>query len=515
MRAVLRRTALAFSALALTLFSSDVLLSQPGPLTVLTKDNNAITRRQIQTVAVNDQEYVALDDLASMFQLTVREDALGALTVTASKGRTILLMADQPLASISGRIVSLPAPPIRQGRRWLVPVDFIGRALPSVSDNRIALRRPSRLVIVGDLRVPRVQVRYDTSGAVSGRLTIDATPRVASTITQEGDQLAIKFDADAIDVAYSNSTAAPLAVAGAQGLIQAVRVADPVTLAFTVGPRFGTFKATTQPSDTAMRETIDISPASAQTADAAPPPPPQTNPVPPDLNAIAGTSASTALRTIAIDPGHGGGDDDGAKGAQGTKEKDVTLSVARRLKAALESKLGVRVLLTRDDDRAVSMDERTAVANSGKADLFISVHANASWRSTLAGATISTTTFGQQDEEAAHAIASELLPAINGPARGIDFIPWDLAQIQHLARSEALARAIAAQLQGHVPLAMNPVDSAPLRVLEPANMPAVLIELGYLTNAEQEKQLAGSEFQNTFVQALVDAIVRFHDEGAR
>jgi N-acetylmuramoyl-L-alanine amidase len=449
-----------------------------------------------------------------MFQLTVREDALGALTVTASKGRTILLMADQPLASISGRIVSLPAPPLRQGRRWLVPVDFIGRALPSVSDSRIALRRPSRLVIVGDLRVPRVQVRYDTSGATSGRLTIDATPRVASTISQEGDQLAVKFDADAIDVVYSNSTAAPLAVAGAQGLIQAVRVADPVTLTFTVGPRFGTFKATTQPSDTSMRETIDISPASAQTADAAPPPPPQTNPAPPDLNAIAGASASTALRTIAIDPGHGG-DDDGAKGAQGTKEKDVTLSVARRLKAALESKLGVRVLLTRDDDRAVPMDERTAVANSGKADLFISVHANASWRPTLIGATISTTMFGQQDEEAAHAIASELLPAVNGPPRGIDFIPWDLAQIPHLARSEALARAIAAQLQGHVPLAMNPVDSAPLRVLEPANMPAVLIELGYLTNAEQEKQLASSEFQNAVVQALVEAIVRFHDEGGR
>jgi hypothetical protein len=185
MRAVLRRTALAFSALALTLLSSDVLLSQQGPLTVLSKDNNAITRRQIQTVTVNDQEYVALDDLASMFQLTVREDALGGLTVAASKGRTILLMADQPLASISGRIVSLPAPPLRQGRRWLVPVDFIGRALPALSDSRIALRRPSRLVIVGDLRVPRVQVRYDTSGATSGRLTIDATPRVASTVSAE------------------------------------------------------------------------------------------------------------------------------------------------------------------------------------------------------------------------------------------------------------------------------------------------------------------------------------------
>jgi N-acetylmuramoyl-L-alanine amidase len=512
---VLRRTALAFSALALTLFSFDVLLSQQGPLTVLTKDNNAITRRQIQTVTVNDQEYVALDDLASMFQLTVREDALGGLTVAASKGRTILLMADQPLASISGRIVSLPAPPLRQGRRWLVPVDFIGRALPAVSDNRIALRRPSRLVIVGDLRVPRVQVRYDTSGATSGRLTIDATPRVASTVAQEGDQLVVKFDAEAIDVVYSNSAAAPLAVAGAQGLIQAVRVADPVTLAFTVGPRFGAFRATTQPSDTSMRETIDISPASAQTAETTPQQPqPPANPVSPDLNAIAGASQSAALRTIAIDPGHGG-DDEGAKGAQGTKEKDVTLAVARRLKAALESRLGVRVLLTRDDDRAVSMDDRTAVANNGKADLFISVHANASWRPTLAGATISTTMFGQQDEDAAHAIASELLPSVNGPPRGIDFIQWDLAQIQHLPHSEALARTIAAQLQGHVPLAMTPVDSAPLRVLEPANMPAVLIELGYLTNAEQEKQLASGEFQNTFVQALVDAIVRFHDEGGR
>ena len=62
-----------------------------------------------------------------------------------------------------------------------------------------------------------------------------------------------------------------------------------------------------------------------------------------------------------------------------------------------------------------------------------------------------------------------------------------------------------------MPLAARPVDRAPLRVLESANMPAVLIEMGYLTNADQERQLAGDEFQNTFVQALFDAIVRFRD----
>jgi N-acetylmuramoyl-L-alanine amidase len=70
-------------------------------------------------------------------------------------------------------------------------------------------------------------------------------------------------------------------------------------------------------------------------------------------------------------------------------------------------------------------------------------------------------------------------------------------------------------MQGHIPLAKNPVDSAPLRVLEPANMPAVLIEMGYLTNAEQEKQIAGPEFQGALVQAIVEAVVKFRDEGSR
>src|SRR5262252_2323889 len=243
MRAVLRRTALVLSVLAVSFLASDVLHSQQTPFTVLSKENNALVRRTLASTTINEQEYVGLDDLASMFQLSVREDALGTLTV-GYKGKTVLLTPDQPLASIAGRVVSLPAPPVRQGRRWLVPVDFIGRALALVSDTRITLRRPSHLVIIGDLRVPRVQVRYDTSGAATGRLTLDATPRANSAVSQEGDQLVVRFDADAIDVSYSNTTAAPLAAAAAQGLLQAVRVADLVTLSFTTGPRFGAFRIT-------------------------------------------------------------------------------------------------------------------------------------------------------------------------------------------------------------------------------------------------------------------------------
>jgi hypothetical protein len=146
---------------------------------------------------VADQEFVALDDLAAAFQLTVHEESLGAITVTY-KGKTIVLTPEQALASVAGRLVSLPAPPSRSGRRWLVPVEFISRALTLVYDARLDLRKPSRLLVVGDLRVPRILVRYDSLGA-GGRLTIDATPRANSTVTQEGERILVKFDADALD----------------------------------------------------------------------------------------------------------------------------------------------------------------------------------------------------------------------------------------------------------------------------------------------------------------------------
>jgi N-acetylmuramoyl-L-alanine amidase len=502
MRAVQRRTALFLFALGvLSFLFASTLPGQQAALTVLSKDS----RRTIPTTTINEQEYVALDDLAPLFQLTVREEPAGMLTV-AYKGKTILLTPDQPLGSVSGRLFSLPAPTIRSNRRWLVPVDFIARALALVYDSKLTLRRPSRLVIVGDLRVPRVQVRYEPStGSAPARLLIDATPRAASTVSQSGDQLMVMFDADAIDLVNAG---APLPGAAAQGLIQNVRTIDPATLAFATGARFAAFKVTTQTSDTSTRQTIDIAAINqTPTTDAAPPPLP---PAPSDLSALTSPGSAPLLRTVAIDPGHGG-DDEGVKGVMGTKEKDLTLAVARRLKAVLETRLGIRVLLTRDEDRSVPIDDRTAVANNGKADLFISLHANASWRPSLSGGSIFTALFEHRAEQAARSLSPELVPAIGGAPRDIEFVPWDIAQLPHLDQSAMLARTIEAQLRGHVPLAAKPIDAAPLRVLEPANMAAVLIEMGYLTNAEQEKQLAGADFQNAFVQSMLDAITKYRD----
>lgn len=465
----------------------------PTPLTMLSKDG----RRTIPLALVNNQEFVAVDDLAATFQLAVREDALGALTLTY-KDKTIVL-TNQALASVAGRLVSLPAPAARAGRRWLVPVEFINRALALIYDTKLELRKPSHLLIAGDLRVPRVTVRYDLV-APGARLTIDATPRATPTVTQDNDHLLIKFDADALDI-----DSPPLASPPPQSLVLNVRQMDATTLVVDLGPRVAGFRAATLPVDTTMRLAIDVI---ATAAEAAPAPVVATPALPPDLPPALGPPAS-AIQTIAIDPGHGGMDE-GVKGASGTKEKDLTLAIARRIKTAVEARLGIRVLLTRDDDRTVPLDDRTAVANNNKADLFISLHANASLRPSTAGATIYYAAFDSATITSALANVDRV-PTFTGGLRDIELVAWDQAQTHHLDQSMAFAALLEERLHDRVALAPRPVDRAPLGVLESANMPAVLVEMGFLTNAAQEKQLTGTDFQNAFVQAITEAIIRFRD----
>lgn len=493
-----------------------VLYSQTSSpsLTLLSRDG----RRTLPIVVAGDRELIGLDDLASAFQLVVQE-SLGAITVTY-KGRTIVLTPDQTLASVSGRLISLPSAPTRSGRRWLVPLEFISRALAPIYDTRLDLRRPSHLLVTGDVRVPHIVARYDQLGT-GGRLTIDAAPRASSAVSQDNDHIIVKLDADALDVSGPLLPALP-----PQGLVQAMRVAEPATLVIDLAPRFGGFKASTQPGDTSTRLVIDIT--GAQTTDsttATPQAQPQTPAPtsPPELPpAFTTAGAPGTIRTIAIDPGHGG-DDEGVKGASGVKEKDVVLAVARRVKATVEARLGIRVLLTRDDDRAVALDDRTALANNNKADLFVSLHANASARPTTKGAAIFCARFDSLDKAdgsdktdkdvpASFAQANpDRVPAFGGGLRDLELVPWDFAQTRHLDRSIVFAGLLEQQMREHIPLATHPTERAPLRVLESANMPAVLVELGYLSNPEQEKAMASDGFQNVVVQALYDAIIRFRD----
>jgi N-acetylmuramoyl-L-alanine amidase len=465
--------------------------SGPVPLTLLSREG----RRTIAVSPVNGRESVALDDLASAFQLAVREEA-GALTVSY-KRKTVVLTPDQALASVAGRLVTLPSPPSRAGGRWMVPLEFISRALAPIYDTRLDLRGSSHLLIVGDLRVPHVAIRFDPVGG-GARLTLDATPRATSTVTQETDRLTIKFDADALDAVVP-----AVQLQGMAQLVQAIRVADAVTIAVDLGARFSGFRASTQQTDTGTRLVIDLV---GQVEAAAAPPAPLPSP-PSDLPA-PGQDVST-VRTIVIDPGHGG-TDAGVRGVKGALEKELTLGIARRAKAAIESRLGIRVLLTREDDRSVPLEERTAVANNNKADLLLSLHVNGSLRTATRGASIYVAAFADADRAEA-ALSPSRVPIFGGGLRDIELVPWDFAQVRHVDQSTELAHILERALQDRVPLDARAVDRAPFRVLASANMPAVLVELGYLTNADQEQQLGAAEFQNTLAQAISDAVLKFRE----
>ena len=173
--------------------------------------------------------------------------------------------------------------------------------------------------------------------------------------------------------------------------------------------------------------------------------------------------------------------------------------------------MGARVLLTRDDDRTLPLDERAAFANNNKADVFVSLHANASLRRTAAGAEVFFLSLDRADEEARRVAESEgvAMPVFGGGTREIDVILWEMAQTRYLVQSAELAKVLESQLRASVPMSPRPIQQAPFRVLVGANMPAVLVELGYLTNAEQESALASAPFQTRLAQAITEAVARF------
>ena len=472
-----------------------------SPLTLLTRDG----RRPVPTTILNNQEFIALDDLATLFQLTVREDALARGVTVTYKGRTVVASTDQPMASINGRVVTLPAPVARAGRRLLVPIDFIPRALAPIYDAPIDLRRASRLLIVGAVRVARVVVRIDAAGPPT-RATVEITPALLVSNAFDAGRVLVRVEADALDAAPPPAAA---------GLIDQIRAGDQTTtIAIALNPRAGTPRVSTTTSTESTRVSIEV-PLAAQPQETNAAPAPQ--PAPPPVTTLPAEAApplfgprTAKLQTMVIDPGHGG-DDAGVHGPKGALEKQITLDVARRLKMQIETRLGMRVIMTREDDRGVSPDERDAIANNSKADLFLSIHVNGAPSAGLKGAEVYYLRLDRAGEDARRSTAaSELvLPAVGGQTRPIDVIPWDLAQAAHVDASSRFASMLEEEFEKHTPMGPRPLQQAPMRVLGGANMPAALVEIAYLTNADQEQGVQSAEFQAGLVQAMYDAVVRF------
>ena len=241
----------------------------------------------------------------------------------------------------------------------------------------------------------------------------------------------------------------------------------------------------------------------AQAESETPIPPPQAAQRPPDAKPV-----------VVLDPGHGG-IDPGTSSPTGITEKEVVLTFARTLKAKLEAKARYEVHLTRDDDTFLPLRERVEIAQKKGASLFLSIHADyfPNKKDNATGATVYTLSEEASDEEARALAAkenfSDALAGIELPGDSDEVVAnilIDLAQRETQNRSTVFARSIVGELAGKSALHTKKMRSAGFRVLKAPDVPSVLLELGFLSNPDDEKRLTSETWRNRTADAVADSI---------
>ena len=214
------------------------------------------------------------------------------------------------------------------------------------------------------------------------------------------------------------------------------------------------------------------------------------------------------VKRVVVDPGHGG-KDPGAVGPRGVREKDVTLAIAKKLKRRLQQKLKLEVFLTRNSDKFLPLEERTALANTKKADLFISIHTNAHKNRSVHG--ISTYLLNvATDAEAARLAAFENAVSTKRIS-DLEKILNDLMLNSKINESSRLAYSVQEGLIGRLLKRYSSIKNlgvkqAPFYVLIGAQMPSIMIETSFITNKREEKRLASSAYQGAVVDGIVVGI---------
>ena len=230
------------------------------------------------------------------------------------------------------------------------------------------------------------------------------------------------------------------------------------------------------------------------------------------MTAAASAIATDRFDVVVLDAGHGG-HDEGATGPSGLHEKDLVLDVARRLAHRLRAR-GLRVVLTREDDRFLSLEQRTAVANDARADLFLSIHANASRSTRPKGVETYFAALDATDEDARRVAEREnsalgaRAPAAPRPD-ALAAILGDLIETQHLQESSEFAKLAQRELATVDRARSRGVKQAPFVVLMGVQMPASLVEIGFLTNPSEERGLRQSHQREAIAKALAEAVNAF------
>jgi N-acetylmuramoyl-L-alanine amidase len=455
----------------------------------------------LPTISRDGQDYVELSRVAAM--LKARLDARPASTQArlTTRGRVITLTRNWSQISVNGSPLVLEAPVrVRKGV-WLVPESFVDLVRPRVLRVSSASASPSAApVSVAGARMPvaledlrfrsypsftRVVVetsgpltyRIEAAGAKESRIRLQLLagfPRVQDIGDGFIDEARLERAGD--------DAVLRVVFEGAAGELRASQLADPPRLVLD-------FARPVEPAPRERREAV------------------------------------APLRVVVLDAGHGG-HDTGAVGPGGLQEKDLVLDVTRRVARLLEDKLDVKVRLSREADQFVTLRDRTTYANRERADLFVSIHANAHRESASAGVETyflsSEATDGTARQVAAlenSVVQLEKTPArASGRLDAVKAILWDLAQSEFQQASSRLAEVVQDSMTQSLRIPNRGVKQAGFYVLGGAAMPAILIEIGFVTNPKEERRLKDSKYRDEIARAIFSGLAEYkkrHDLHAR
>ncbi|MDQ3283943.1 MAG: N-acetylmuramoyl-L-alanine amidase [Acidobacteriota bacterium] len=445
--------------------------------------------RPFSYILQSGQVYVSASDIAAALGGTIAPDNTGYKVtinnVTAAFG------GDSKYGVVRDDLIEMPVPPISVEGKPYVPWQFFQGFLSNAASQDVAWDANAHALIVTPLQKDAVSVQVSVANVQGiSKIVLALSGPAQYGIAKEPQAYLIRFRstirAPFAEQTYEDPHIARVAFAG-----------NDVRIHLTAPDVIGDAYQLENPPRIVLDFRKGAAPATGVPVNPAQPATPQEAP---------------GIKTIVIDPGHGGREV-GAIGPNGLMEKDVTLAISRKLADSLARKIGARVVLTREDDSVVSLDQRTALANQYKADLFLSVHMNAAVVKGAKGSETYFLSLEASDELAKKAAETENAQHANAdPTSDLKLILWDLAQQAYLDESSRFAQTIQEEMNAATGVANRGVKQAPFKVLVGATMPAALVEVGFITNPEEAAKLQSEEFQNQMVETLTRAVQRYKTE---
>lgn len=457
---------------------------------------------QIQSIHGRGGEgtlYLRLDEvvqfLGGRFTRITETDRTIRIDIGNHRG---ILSAGQPLFNLDGQIHSLSSAVHVDEQGWWVPIDWLQVVSKQVFVLPLISVPQARRLIMGQDSMMVLTVNVQPQATVTRIVFQSDTPLIY--------QLTSREDGALIEIQDSRAILPTLPQDIRDIRLRSIRLdTNRKTPAFILQFDVNRFRTRAYTLENPFRFIYEISedfiPGSTPETSAPSDASEQVKNLKPLIN--------NEFDNVVIDPGHGG-DDFGTVGSGGTLEKDVTLAIAKRLKSLLEAHLGLKVFLTRETDVNVELDQRTAIANRYNADLFISIHANSTLRGVASGAeTFYLSADWIDDETRKHLTEAEPSAFASDGTKGdnvLQLILWDMAQTAYLEESQRFARMIQESLNKTLGISNRGVKQAPFRVLMGANMPAVLVEVGFLNNRKEEQALANPVYQSKLSRAIYQSV---------